>query len=390
MKQYVWHLDKPQKVPYTFLGTDKKLFAVYFVTIALFAAFALGKGEDAWGAGTVPLEGGPLQARQAQEDNLLVNGSMEEGFYWKYPNHFVANGWLRWWEDDEIPEYDDVRESRPWRYDGNHAQIYHRWGRSYTAGIYQQVDVEPCTFYRFSMYGRNHSDVGIDHHACVGINPLGRQYDLYMSELPTDTIWSPGQTFLYVWGLHTVTAESRSDHITAITYVSPDSGYYPYDTFWDAGTLVKVPPPSGRLADPQIWNPDGLITEVVSDTQPGRLVIEWETTEPASTQVWYSVSTPTPPITPTGTLFATIYMPLLTNWQPPGLYTPVDQAGETHHQAVIQSLEDGQVVEFVILARRLVDGTCRTSPSPFFRVPIHFSGTASVSPNSAGDAEVIH
>lgn len=373
MKKYVWRL----------------------MIAASFAVLAFGQGGTIRGASKVPLEGEPSPVQHVQADNLLANGNMEEGFYWKYPNHFVANDWLRWWKGNRIPEYDDIRDWRPWRYDGHHAQVYFRWGEPYTAGIHQQVEVEPCVLYQFSMYGRNHSGSGIDHHARIGIDPLGREYDLYMPDLPSDIIWSPEQTFFYTWGLHTVTAESRGDHITVITYVSPDPGYYPYDTFWDAGILVKTPWPPGPLPDSPGWNPDGFITEVVSYTQPGQLIIEWETAEPASTQVRYRVVTPTSPITttlpstPTSTLLLpAIYLPLITNWPVLDLYTPVDQTGATHHQATIQWLEDGQTVQFVILARHLVEETCRTSSSVFFEATVHFSGTVGLPQNSTGDTEV--
>ena len=170
-----------------------------------------------------------------------------------------------------------------------------------------------------------------------------------------------------------MTAESRSDYITAITHVSPDSVYTTYDTFWDAGALVELPPPPGRLADPSNWESNEFITGVISYTQSGNLVIEWETAEPASAQVWYQVHTPPPPstlpTTPTGTLLSpAIYLPVLISSQTPGppvysMYTPLDPSYLTHHQAVIKGLREGQIVEFVILARHLVGDTCSTSPS---------------------------
>jgi len=358
-----------------------KRYTWCLVTIVLLTALALGKGEVILRAGKAPWEEGLFQNQQTQADSLLVNGNMEElAFYWKPPNHFIAGGWMRWWLGHVIPEYDDIRAWRPHRYDGDHAQIYFwYWYVPYTAGIYQRVAVQPCTFYQFSMYGRNHSAPGADHHARIGIDPLGRQYttmdDPRVESLPDDIVWSPEQTFFYTWGLHTVIAESRSDHITAITYVSPDHSHQPYDTFWDAGTLTKVPPPSERLADPPGWTPDGFITNVVSYTSyisPGQLFIEWETGEPASTQVVYGVSTYTLPITPTATFTHVVYLPLVVRGQLPELYTPVDQSGLTHHQAVIQRLEGSQTVEFVILARRLVEDACLTSRSAFFKVTVHF------------------
>ncbi|MDY7075604.1 MAG: hypothetical protein SXV54_01640 [Chloroflexota bacterium] len=355
----------------------------HLVTAILLAAILFGQGDVSWGAGEVPWKNvlrdkDPPHVQELQTENLLVNGSMEEGFYWKYPNHYVANNWQRWWVGGSIPEYDDVRAWRSERYDGNHAQIYFRWGKSYTAGVYQRVAVRPCTYYQFSMYGRNHSGYEVDHHARIGIDPLGREYDLYMPSLPPDIFWSLEQTFFYTWGLHTVTGESHSDYITAIAYVSPDNVYTTYDTFWDAGTLIELPPTPGRLPKPLDWEPSEFITEVVSYTQSGSLVIEWGTAEPASSQVWYHVHTPAPPITPTGTLlFPAAYLPLIINSQTPqfDMYTHVDRSDLTHHQATIWDLEEGQTVEFVILARHLVGDECRTSSSPLFEVMLPASGT---------------
>jgi hypothetical protein len=312
----------------------------------------------------------------------LKNGNMEEGFYWKYPNHYIANEWRRWWIGESIPEYDDVRAWRPERYDGKHAQIYFRWGRPYTEGIFQRVSVQPCTYYQFSMYGRNHSNAKINHHARIGIDPLGRNYGLYMSSLPSDIVWSPEQTFYYTWGQHTVIAESRSDLITAIAYVSPDNVYTTYDTFWDTGTLIELPPPPGQLPDPPNWDASEFITGVISYTESNSLFVEWETMEPASAQVWYRVHEPSPPIsiptTPTGTLlFPAVYLPLVVNSLSPEssvypMYTPVDLSHLTDHQAMIPDLITGQIVEFVILARHLENDACTTSASAPFETTFVF------------------
>ncbi|MCP4537088.1 MAG: hypothetical protein GY832_08065 [Chloroflexi bacterium] len=361
-----------------------KQYTRHLITIALLAILLFGKGEISRGINNAPWNVEPLElgAQQMPEDNLLANYNMEDGFYWKYPNHFVANEWQRWWLGEGIPEYDDARAWRPEKYDGKHAQVYFRWGRSYTAGIYQQVAVRPCTHYQFSMYGRNHSTLDVDHHAKIGLDPLGREYDLYMPSLPSDITWSPEQTFYYTWGQHSVIAESRGYTVTAITYVSPDNMYITYDTFWDAGTLVESPPPPGKLPDPPDQNSSDFVTSVSSYTLSGDFIVEWETAEPALTQVWYKAYTPPPTsthsITPTGTLLLSFtYLPLVMNMHPLELsaysmYTPIGPGHLTHHQATIQDIEEGQIVEFVILARHLEDGDCRTSSSTPFKATIVF------------------
>jgi hypothetical protein len=310
----------------------------------------------------------------SQGTNLLLNGSMEDGFYWKYPNHFVANGWLRWWKGDGIPEYDDARAWRPWTYDGKHVQVHFRWGVPYTAGIYQQVSVQPCTFYEFNIYGRNHSGSGANHYARVGLDPHGRAYNTMgnprVDDLPADIVWSPYQTFVDTWGQHSTTAESQGDIITAITYASPEPGFGFYDTFWDAGWLGLTSPPTGRIPYPESSGPDGFITSVVSDSLPGAIAVGWETSAPSSTQVWYRILSQTSPVTPTSTLSNTEFLPVvMANYRFPNLdsFTALDQTPVTSHLAIIGGLDLGQTVEFVALSRRLDEGSCLTSSSEFFQ-----------------------
>jgi len=375
-----------------------KQFARHLAVLALLAVLLLGKGETSQGLHNAPWKVEPLDIQHAPGVNLLENSNMEQGFYWKYPNHYVANEWHRWWVGEDIPEYDDVRAWRPERYDGNHAQIYFRWGRSYTAGIYQRVAVRPCTYYQFSMYGRNHS-VGdkVNHHAKIGIDPLGREYGLYMPSLPSDIVWSPEQTFYYTWGQHTVVAESYSDYITAIAYVSPDNVYTTYDTFWDAGALIELPPSPGQLSAPPDWDSSDFITSVVSRTQPGQLIIEWDTVEPASAQIWYQVRSPAPvitsPITPTGTLlFPYVYLPMVVNLRTSDpllypMYTPLDRSSLTHHQVTIDDLTNRQIVEFVILARHPENGACRTLSSGIRQATVVIKPIAPPPQASAIDVE---
>jgi hypothetical protein len=347
-----------------------RLAAVALLTVL--ATFVAGGEGVIWGAGGVPRRAPtPLEP---QGPNLLVNGNMEQlPFYWQPPNHYTAGGWLRWWQGDKIPEYDDVREWRPWRYDGDHAQTYFRWGLVYTAGIYQRVAVQPCTYYQFDMYGRNHSVEGANHHARVGIDPLGRQYntleDPRVVSLPAGIVWSTEATYLFVWGLHTVTAEAAGNYVTAITFASPEPGYGYYDTFWDTGTLEQAQPPSGRIPGPATWLPDGFITNVTTQTVGGDLTVQWNTSAPASTQVWYRVISPTQAISPTTPLTETVYLPLVARGVANlDLYTVADQTPVTSHQAIVTGVPAGHIVEFVALSRRLTGGVCLTSTSSVFRV----------------------
>jgi len=312
-------------------------------------------------------------ALQSRAPNLLVNGDFEElSFYHKPPNHFVGGGWLRWWIKGSIPEYDDVRAWRDWRYDGDHMQVYFRWWKSYTAGIYQQVPVQPCTFYTFQMWGRNHSLSNAKHHARIGIDPLGRLYnDIDNPEilsLPADIDWSPDRTYFSIWGMHVVTSESRSEYVTAITYASPDPGYGYYDTFWDAGSLVETMPPGGKLPEPESFVADGFVENLVITQVLDYLVVSWDTSVPASTQVWYSIVEPSAPLSPTipysvsVTYFPLVFRDYKATFEPQ-FFSLVDQTPETHHEVMIGPFQDGQEIQLGALSRRLVRKECRTSTS---------------------------
>jgi hypothetical protein len=353
--------------------------------LVLLLTLALPQGSTAQPADGILGQEDEVAFSYSAANDLLINGNMEElPFYWRPPNHFVAGGWQRWWIKGSMPEYDDVREWRPYRYDGNHAQVYFRWGATYTAGIYQRVPgVEPCVFYQFDMYGRNHSQAGANHRARIGLDPLGRMYNTIDSpgvvSLPSDIVWSPEQTYFKIWGPHTVTAEAQTDALTAIAYVSPDPNYGYYDTFWDAGTLVKVLPPNNRFPGSDTWRNDGFVTNVVTSTVVNYMLVEWDTVGGSSTQVWYNAWTPpTSTVTSSVTLSMTTYLPLVLHERPIEervarltRQTPPDYTRVTHHQAFLGPLEDGQTVELVTLSRYADGFACRTGTSGLMEVEFH-------------------
>ncbi|MFN3930007.1 MAG: hypothetical protein ACK4OK_10280, partial [Thermoflexus sp.] len=299
-------------------------------------------------------------------------------FYWRYPNHYVAGGWIRWWIHGTIlPEYDDVRNQRP-RYDGDHAQVYHKWGATYEAGIYQVVSgLTPCTPYRFTMWARNHSLEGVLPHARIGLDPEGTQLTpndddcAVKTGLPPKTVWSREQTTLFTWEELSVEAEPLGNRLTAILYARPeppnDDRVYYFDTIWDAGRLITGTYPGGRLPEPFSWEPSGFITNVITNVVSSggskALVIEWDTPDPASTQVWYEVISPTAPIAFTGAF--TVYLPLVMRAPRYTYATPLDLTPVQHHQAMINidHLESGQIVRLVALSRRFTGAACVTEVS---------------------------
>jgi hypothetical protein len=282
---------------------------------------------------------------------------MEEGFYWRYPNHFVAKGWRRWWiHGTVLPEYDDTSRSaaRP-EYDGERAQTYFKWGNSYTAGIHQTVTgVLPCTLYRLTMWGRNHSLAGALPHARIGLDPQGIDFapdDAAKNGLPPYTVWSAEQIALFTWEQLSVQAEPVGERLTAILYASPwqpDDGLtYYFDTFWDAGRLIPLPFPDGRLPEPDSWTPSEFIQNLSAVVLLDRVIITWATLSPASTQAWYEITSSS----------STAQSP------PTALATPVDSRPTTQHRVVIEGLRSGESVNFVALSRRPMETQCVTEAS---------------------------
>ncbi|MGC9521874.1 MAG: hypothetical protein ACP5HG_08340 [Anaerolineae bacterium] len=312
-------------------------------------------------------------------ENLLVNGNFDElPFYGSIsPNHYIAGGWYRWWiegEGTEIPEFDDVDKPdggrRDIHVDGTHAQVYHKYGPSYTAGIYQVVEgLTPCRPYELTMYARNHSLPGVQPHARIGLDPFGAHLNTgedldergaVFDTAPLDrAVWSREQTSLFVWEQLSVTAEPRGDKLTVILFASPEPGsdadHY-YDTFWDAGALRPTTYEDDRLPTPA-QPTSGFIHDVTWVSNTDSLTISWKLTTPAITQISYGVSTPSV-ITPTIPLTHTAYLPLISG--PPPKYTPVDFDNGVSRVMTIPDLRPGQIVSWTILARRLDGDTCVT------------------------------
>ncbi len=334
----------------------------------------------------------PLIARlrAAAPGNLLVNGSMEElPFYWMYPNHHVAGGWGRWWiHGTTLPEYDDVRTSRP-SYEGDHAQVYFKWfgyGQQYHAGIYQMVnEVVPCVPYRFTMWARNHTLEMVKPRARIGLDPLGTQLTSGPEEgailaLPPTTVWSREQVNLFEWEQLSVDVEPVRDRLAAITFAHPElpatggpASYYA-DTYWDAGRVERVDFPGGRFPDPATTESVDFISEIAIRPRLDSLAIEWLLDAPAPAQVWYRV-VPKPAGDPPETIFIAhqIYLPLVSQSVSPLAYsqaTPISSSAGRYHQVVISGLQDGDTVEGVVVMRRPIDGVCTTEISVPFSVRI--------------------
>ncbi|MGC9396819.1 MAG: hypothetical protein ACP5J4_18395 [Anaerolineae bacterium] len=311
----------------------------------------------------------------ALSDNLLINGNFDElAFYWAYPNHYIAGGWERWWIHGTImPEFDDIRGGRANTYvDGSHAQVYFKWGNTYTAGIFQVVDgLTPCRPYELTMHARTHTLEGAFPHTRIGLDPVGAQLTsagaVHDSTPLHRAVWSREQTALFTWEELSVTAEPLRNSLTAILYAAPvpgSSAVHYYDTYWDAGALRESMYPDGRLPGP-VQPSGGFIYSVSPMTSSSSLTVTWNVDDISGTQVWYKVvppPTPPAPITSTFQISFSTYLPLVSRGIPFDFpqQTALEYTTGVTHSATIADVPSGYSVYYIVVARRSRNGACVT------------------------------
>lgn len=385
----------------------KKLLAVGTL---LLVALVIGPQDAGGSSGSIGMFTSPLLAQAAASSgNLLTNGDMNGAgglypFYWRPTNHYVAGMWYEWFNTYAIPEFIDggipyhnvcyppPPPGQTCESMDNDSQGYIRWGAPYTAGIYQPVAVTPCVLYTFQIYNNNQE---YGYQTKVGINPTGEglpPFDPsewadypdncppdYHSEcpnpgiqsdaqLPSNIVWSPTHN-VKDWTLESVTAEAASTTITVWTYAAAGGPLVSRSTYWDEASLTQVPFSGDRLPSPS-GSASGFITHVVTRTVLDNLVIEWDTADDASTQVWYSLITATAPITPAGPHL--VYLPIVIR-QGGFDYdyaTPLDVTPRTHHVAAIQGVQNGDRIDFVALSRRPAGAACRTEVSDYQKIVV--------------------
>ncbi|MHB1319168.1 MAG: hypothetical protein ACYCYF_11165 [Anaerolineae bacterium] len=324
----------------------------------------------------------------------LRNGGLNGDYYWRYPNHFVAPEWLRFWtvgtEGIVLPEY--IHDSY-YTLEGGRSQRWHRLPQAYAGGIYQVVDVIPCALYELSAWTRQNATDGAVAHSKLGFDPTGQQLtsepsggtsDLIGFEFPAQTAWSPEQNVLGRWDRLSVVAEAAGSKVTAIMFSAPErgstSGTPYYSTYWDAGSMVQVPFHDNLLPEP--WAPSDFIYNSVTPLyDAGTLTVTWETSAPASSQLVYEV-TPAP-ITVTVPTSNTVYFPLIAGTR----QYPLDLAPVTQHAMRITGLKVGDVVDYIVLSRRVDGIVCKTETSGWLQVTIGAPGVVLASPR--GESGVI-
>ena len=322
--------------------------------------------------------------------NLIRNGDFENGIWYGRFRGWSPSYWYQWFtRGGHVPEH-AVGKRLP--HSGKEYVRLHMWAHAWRAGILQNIrDVEPCHMYRLTAYGFFQPKDTPEPNARIGIDPCGalaQQFSVDVSKHPapkydegvgddpkTDecdgpgiaetTVWSDYHNY-YSWGKFEVTAEAKSDTITAILYCAPKQrpAEKPiYEMNWDSVTLCEVPWPTRRLvADDAVLTPDAGFKRIIVTTQPEHSTaqVTWKTKMPSGAsqllyrfRAWDAVAPDKADNVPRSRDFL---------FETPVMY---EKSASLHRMEIKHpEIQSASTLEFVALSRTLVDGQCVTLCSP--------------------------
>jgi len=250
--------------------------------------------------------------------NLLFNGNFDNFIWYDRYRGWSPSGWYQWFtRGGHAPEH---AVGRRLPHSGKEYVRVHMWAHAWRGGILQNVSgVHPCHVYRLTAYGFFQPEGAPEPKARIGIDPCGtlaEQFSVDVTRYPPPpydegvgndpkrsesrgpdvnetTIWSDYGSH-YRWGKFQVTAEARSDTITAILYCFPKQRPEErpiYEMNWDTVSLREVPWPARRIVDNQVvLTADERLDKVRLTLQPelNTAQLTWRSKLPVgATQVLY-------------------------------------------------------------------------------------------------------
>ncbi|MHC4545536.1 MAG: hypothetical protein ACYSYL_13625, partial [Planctomycetota bacterium] len=341
--------------------------------------------------------------------NLLKNGNFENGIWYERFRGWSPSHWYQWFtRGGHVPEH-AVGKRLP--HSGKEYVRLHMWAYAWRAGILQNVrGIEPCHMYRLTAYGFFQPAGAPQPKARIGIDPSGtlaQQFSVDVSKHPapkydegvgddlkTDkyegpdiaktTVWSDYHDY-YSWGKFEVTAEAKSDTITALLYCSPQQrpAEKPiYEMNWDSVELYEIPWPTKRLvADDGLLIQDKGFKNVIVTVQPefNTAQVTWKTTTPSgASQVLYRFKgwEDTAQEKDNKTVRNKDFL-----FETPVVY----ERSEKFHRIEIKhpEIRSASKLELVALSRAPVDGQCVTLCSPV--VSISLANTISITSGDEAD-----
>lgn len=269
--------------------------------------------------------------------------------------------WRLWFQHGtDIVEVDP---EQTYRHSGSEAVQIRPYGSGVQiAGLYQIIyNTTPCLTYQFQIYAQSRPEGSDDYLTALqaGINP-GGWYPV-SPDFPAvknfgNTVWGPSRTYIWSYGLLTVTAEVTNTRATVWTYGDAKGGRS-HRILWDTGSFQEVTP--GLIPDPDNPPTPSGISYLAVITSTTSVTITWNTSL-ALGQVYYrQVSCPSTPVSPTTGLTYTVYLPLVSRyvgWSS----TALNKNLLTAHSEVISGLQPGCTYEYIVASRGISGGQCVT------------------------------
>ena len=231
-------------------------------------------------------------------------------------------------------------------------------------GLYQVIyNVTPCLHYQFEMYGLSRPDSASPNQAAelrVGLDPTGWHTNPAVDPAlpgyyPASIVWSAPQDFKYPnFGLLQVTAEARSDQVTAYTRANAPGGFY-HAIVWDTGAFQEATP--AMLHDPNALPTPTIAPPSATPTRTSAQIY-WTTSTSAVSQVYYALRPASG--TPVDYPYKT-YLPLVTGGSPPTwTASPINKTPATAHYVTLTGLLPGRTYDYVVVSRGLSGDACTT------------------------------
>lgn len=243
-------------------------------------------------------------------------------------------------------------------------------GNIHQAGLYQMIyTTTPCLTYNFQMYGLSKPDPSIGSPAAelkVGIDVVGWHPNTEATPsdpavpgaFPATTIWGPSHDYKGSFGVLTVTAEARASKIAAYSYAYTTGGRS-HAIIWDSGSFADVTP--ATLIEPTAPPAASGITTGSLIIGSNQVTLTWTTPNSATGQVLYQLAYcgSSTPITPTGPLSYTAYLPLVARYTP-WSYTTLNKKATMSHTETIKNLTANCTYEYIIASRGVLGDACVT------------------------------
>jgi hypothetical protein len=372
------------------------LFSIGLALVSIIGVW-FGARSVAGATDVAPISRTTAPSSAAPNEASLHNPTLDNHDWYEFNSRYQSvYPFGAWLPDDDDNVYDNkprstLQDWRLWFQDGTTVidtdpeQVYahfdegiqmrpYEWGKQFdqVAGLYQVVyNTTPCFVYEFQMYGQSRPEDPNDYREAVlkvGIDQVGWHPDsandpaVHPSVYPPDgfpstTVWGPSHDYKFAYAPLTVTAEALNTKIVVFTYGDAPGGRY-HRVLWDTGSFRDVTPE--RIYDPEDQSTPSGIYNLGISVGSDLAIINWTTVSSALGQVYYRLRS-AEPVSPTGTMLFSVYLPLVTAAPAPWQATALNKTPTTAHTATLTDLLPGRSYEYIVVSRGLgANNQCTT------------------------------